>query len=74
MRVHVPNNYVLGFWVIVIVVLVLGKYVIIRYLDPQGLKRLSFVGWGYALGLVDHARACQRSQGQDVAEVLSSSC
>ena len=33
-RVHVPNNWVLGFWVIVIVVQVLGKYMIIRYLDP----------------------------------------
>ena len=32
-RVHVPNNYVLGFWVIGISVLVLGKYLIIRYLD-----------------------------------------
>ena len=28
-----PNS-VLGFWVIVIVVQVLGKYMIIRYLDP----------------------------------------
>ena len=33
-RVHVPNNLVLGFWVIVIIVQVLGKYMIIRYLDP----------------------------------------
>ena len=33
-RVHVPNNLVLGFWVIVILIQVLGKYMIIRYLDP----------------------------------------
>ena len=33
-RVQVPNNLVLGFWVIVILVQGLGKYVIIRYLDP----------------------------------------
>ena len=32
-RVHVPNNYALGFWVIVIIVLVLGKYIILRYLE-----------------------------------------
>ena len=35
-RVHVPNNEVLGFWVIVVIVQVLGKYMIIRYLDPEG--------------------------------------
>ena len=34
LRVHVPNAYVLGIWVIVIIVQVLGKYMIIRYLDP----------------------------------------
>ena len=34
LRVHVPNNQVLGFWVIVIIVQVLGKYMIIGYLDP----------------------------------------
>ena len=33
-RVHVPNNWGLGFWVVVIIVLVLGKYMIIKYLDP----------------------------------------
>ena len=33
-RVQVPNNQVLGFWVTVVIVLVLGKYMIIRYLDP----------------------------------------
>ena len=33
-RVQVRNNWVLGFGVIVIVVQVLGKYMIIRYLDP----------------------------------------
>ena len=32
-RVQVPKNWVLGFWVIVIIVQVLGKYMIIRYLD-----------------------------------------
>ena len=35
--VHLPNNRVLGFWVIVIIVPVLGKYMIIRYLDPYVL-------------------------------------
>ena len=34
LRVHVPNNWVLRIWVIVIIVLVLGKYMIIWYLDP----------------------------------------
>ena len=29
-----PNNQVLGFWVVGIIVQVLGKYVIISYLDP----------------------------------------
>ena len=29
-----PNNYVLGIWVIVITVQVLGKYMIIGCLDP----------------------------------------
>ena len=33
-RVRVPNNSVLGFWAIVIVVQVSGKYMIFRYLDP----------------------------------------
>ena len=33
-RVQVPNNWVLGIWVIVITLLALGKYMIIRYLDP----------------------------------------
>ena len=34
-RVHVPKNLVLhGFRVMVIIVQVLGKYMIIRYLDP----------------------------------------
>ena len=35
-RVHVANNWVLGFRVIGIIVTVLGKYMIIRYLDPWG--------------------------------------
>ena len=34
LMVHVPNNWILGVWVIVLIVLVLGKYLIIRYLDP----------------------------------------
>ena len=33
-RVHVSNNYVFGSGVIVIMVKVLGKYMVIRYLDP----------------------------------------
>ena len=33
-RVQLPNTGVLGFWVIVIIVQVLGKYMIIWYLDP----------------------------------------
>ena len=33
-RVQVPNNWVLGFWAIGMIVQVLGKYMIIRYLDP----------------------------------------
>ena len=34
LRVHVPNNLVLGLWVMMIIIEVLGKYVNIRYLDP----------------------------------------
>ena len=34
LRVHVPNIWVLGFWVIVVVEKVVGKYMIIRCLDP----------------------------------------
>ena len=37
--IQVPNNEVLGLGVIVIMIQVSGKYMIIRYLDPQG-------GWG----------------------------
>ena len=33
-RVQGPNNLVLGFREIILLVLVLGKYMIIRYLDP----------------------------------------
>ena len=33
-RVPAPNNSVLGYWAIVIIVQVLGKYMIIGYLDP----------------------------------------
>ena len=35
-RVQASNNYVLRFWVIVIVAQVLDKYKILRYLDPWG--------------------------------------
>ena len=34
LRVQVPNNQVLRYWVIAIIVQALGKYMIIRYLDP----------------------------------------
>ena len=34
LRVHVPNNWVRGNWVMVIKILILGKYMIIGYLDP----------------------------------------
>ena len=34
LRVHVPNNWVLGIWVMVVIVVVLGKYMGLRYLDP----------------------------------------
>ena len=33
-QVQVPNKQVLGFWVVVSIVQVLGKYMIISYLDP----------------------------------------
>ena len=35
-RVQVPNDYVLGFRIIVVIVQVLGKYMIIWYSDPFG--------------------------------------
>ena len=31
------NDYALGLWVKVIIVQVLGKYMVLGYLDPQGL-------------------------------------
>ena len=34
LRIQVPHNKVLTIWVIAIVVQVLGKYMIIGYLDP----------------------------------------
>ena len=37
LRVHVPNIWLLRVLVIVIIVQVLGKYMIIEYLDPLGL-------------------------------------
>ena len=33
-KVQLPNNLVLGFWVIVSLVQVLGNYMIISYLEP----------------------------------------
>ena len=33
-RVHVPSNWVLRVLVIVVLVQVLGKYMIVRYVDP----------------------------------------
>ena len=33
-RVQAPNTYVLGYWVIVIMVQLLGKYLTVGYLDP----------------------------------------
>ena len=47
LRVHVPNNLVLGIWVIVIIVQVWGKCIIIRYLDPLGycIPRDISQGW-----------------------------
>ena len=37
LRVQVPNYLVRGVWVIVTVVQVLGKHMIVGYLDPKGL-------------------------------------
>ena len=34
LRVHVPNNSVLGIWGIVLIIQVLVKYMTIGYLDP----------------------------------------
>ena len=34
LRVHVPNNWVLGIWIIVTIVQVWDKYMIIGYLEP----------------------------------------
>ena len=39
-RIQVPNNEVLGCGVIIIMVQVLGKYMIVRYLDPLGKSLL----------------------------------
>ena len=33
-RVHVPNNWVLWSWVVVIVIQAWGKYMSVGYLDP----------------------------------------
>ena len=46
LRVQVPNNSVLGFWGIVIVVEVLGKYMMTRYLDPWGSPSTKSAGDG----------------------------
>ena len=42
LRVHVPNYWVLRVLAIVIVVQVLGKYMIIGYLDPEGYRLHNF--------------------------------
>ena len=39
---EVPNNLVLGFWVIIIIVQVLGKCMIIGNLGPEGNKAYHF--------------------------------
>ena len=39
-----PKNQVLGIWIIVIIVQVLGKYLIIWYLDPWGMLSKVTVG------------------------------
>ena len=39
-RVQVSNDFVLAPWIIAILVLVLGKYMIIRYLDPSRQSKL----------------------------------
>ena len=43
-RVQVPNNLVLGFGVIMIVVQVLDKHLMIRYLDPRDLAGSEAIG------------------------------
>ena len=35
-RVQVLNTWVVGIWVVVIIMQLLGKYMNIRYLDPKG--------------------------------------
>ena len=42
-----PNNWELGFWVIVIIIQGLGGYMIIRYLEPEGLRVRA---WAYEVG------------------------
>ena len=45
-RVQVPNNLVLGFSVIGSLVQVLGKYMVMRYLDPIGQGSYSNFQYG----------------------------
>ena len=40
---HVPN-WVLGIWVVVAVIQVWGKYMILEYLDPEGVGGQE-LGW-----------------------------
>ena len=42
-RIQVHNNQVFGVWVIVIIVQILGKFMTIGYLDPEGrVQELEF--------------------------------
>ena len=50
-RVHIPNNWVLGIWAIVITVLILGMYMIMKYLDAQG-KVLANAAFEMFTGLI----------------------
>ena len=38
LRVHVPNNWVLGLGVVINIIQVMGKYMIVRYLDPYPIR------------------------------------
>ena len=44
-RVQVPNNQVLGFGEIGILVQILGRYMVILYLDPKGYMLASPGSW-----------------------------
>ena len=46
LRVHVPTDWVLGFWVIVSIIQVSGGYMIIRYLDAwDRLSKRCMIWW-----------------------------